>query len=172
MLRIYLLVCIIIGTVVGAVLALIRVISNQRAVESVRNAKHTIGDNPDSARRIANSLTCFVGKIELPEGRNPLQAIDLLRDDSDLHPFKIHAVKDASPNNWLIVTIHKDVNSDPGLSQIATSTELSQINYRITYKPEQSQLSFYSEQYTNREEERMLKSFRKVFYELIEPYYS
>lgn len=152
----------------GIVFAIQRVLNNKRSGNSLKKTLSKLAAQPEHAIKIAEKLDCFIGRHDSINEQTLSVVLDKMKYYTQLGKYEVHGVYPAGNATFLIVTLCKDHNASTDLAGFAAGTELSMTNFRIKVNPEKQLISLYTHQYSNREEERLLKEFSKDFFAALE----
>ena len=153
---------------VGLLVIIIRYFKNTESKFSVTNTLKRIEKNLLKAEEYALKLNCFLGGFR---SKTPMILSDLIEDleaCKQVGNFSIEGTFRLMNGNYLIVTKYTDRGYNFQYEEINSSTEIYHINYLALYKWSMKEFVIQSHQYTNREEERMLKEFPKIIFKALE----
>lgn len=159
---------ILIWIVVGIVVVVIRYLKNSESKFSVKHTLKRIEKNPQKAEEYAQKLDCFLGRYTCKTPMILGQLIEDLEACDQIGNFNIEATYRLMNGSYLIVTKHTYQAQSSHPDAMKSLPEVYHVNYLAIYKWSQKEIVIQSHQYTNREEERMLKEFPKTIFKVLE----
>lgn len=158
---------ILIWIVIGLVVIVIRLIKNAESNFSVKNTLKRIEKNPQKAEEYAQKLDCFLGRFNCKTPMILGHLIEELEDIQQVGKFSIEGTYRLMNGSYLIVTKYTDPALSAHADGMSSLPEVYHINYLAIYKWSIKEFVIQSHQYTNREEERMLKEFPKTIFNIL-----
>jgi hypothetical protein len=147
----------------GLILAFVRFLRNRHSGTTLKRTLNYLDANPMNSWKLAEKLDCFIGRTD--EQPDLIRAtIQQLRTYPRVGKYEIHRIIEVQKDYYLFVTTCTDQDFGLGVGGLGTIKEVFQTNFALRIGKVSGQREMYAHQYTNREEERLLKEFAKGFF--------